>query len=107
VAVVDAEMGLVLRLTSYIGDRPVRRCELRDITPMASELTIDIPPGLPVTEETGPGGDARPPGGPYRVDFPWKAAGAAAGQAATNVAKGVAKETAKAAGDFLRRLTDR
>jgi hypothetical protein len=111
VAVVDAGTGLVLRLTSYIGDRPVRRCELRDITPMAGELTIDIPPGLPVTEETGPGGDARPPGGPYRVGFPWKAAGAAAGQAATDVAKGVAKgvakETAKAAGDFLRRLTDR
>jgi hypothetical protein len=106
VAVVDAETGLVLRLTSYIGDRPVRRCELRDITPMAGDLTIDIPPDLPVTEKPGPG-DGPPPGGPYRVGFPWKAAGAAAGQAATDAAKGVAKEAAKAAGDFLRRLSDR
>ena len=59
VAVVDAGTGLVLRLTSYIGDRPVRRSELRDITPMAGDLTIDIPPDLPVTEDpvrarTGP-----------------------------------------------------
>jgi hypothetical protein len=106
VAVVDAETGLVLRLTSYIGDRPVRRCELRDITPMAGDLTIDIPPGLPVTEKPGPG-DGPPPGGPYRVSFPWKAVGAAAGQAATDVAKGAAKEAAKAAGDFLRRLSER
>jgi hypothetical protein len=107
VAVVDAGTGLVLRLTSYIGDRPVRRSELRDITPMTGDLLIDIPPDLPVTEETGPGGDGHRPGGPYRVGFPWKAAGAAAGQAATDVAKGVAKEAAKAAGDFLRRLSDR
>jgi hypothetical protein len=119
VAVVDAELGLVLRLTSYIGDRPVRRCELRDITPLAGDLPIDIPPDLPVTEDPGPGrgprpagnrgpaGDGLPPGGPYRVAFPWKAAGAAAGQAATDVAKGVAKEAAKATGDFLRRLSDR
>jgi hypothetical protein len=119
VAVMDAELGLVLRLTSYIGDRPVRRAELRDITPLAGDLAIDIPPDLPVTEDPGPGGDRGPagdgpsagdgptPGGPYRVAFPWKAAGAAAGQAATDVAKGVAKEAAKAAGDLLRRLSDR
>jgi hypothetical protein len=106
VAVVDAGTGLVVRLTSYIGDRPVRRCELRDITPMAGDLTIDIPPDLPVTEKPGPG-DRPPPGGPYRVSFPWKAVGAAAGHAATDVAKGAAKEAAKAAGDFLRRLSDR
>jgi len=107
VAVVDAETGLVLRLTSYIGDRPVRRCELRGITPIAGDLTIDIPPDLPVTEDPGPAGGGAPLGGPYRVGFPWKAVGAAAGQAATDVAKGAAKEAAKAAGDFLRRLSDR
>jgi len=105
VAVVDAETGIMLRLTSYIGDRPVRRYELRDITPVAGDLTIDIAPDLPVTEETGPGGHLR--SGPYRAAFPWKAAGAAAGQAAAGVATGVAKEAAKAAGDFLRRLTER
>jgi hypothetical protein len=105
--VVDAGTGLVLRLTSYIGDRPVRRSELRDITPMAGDLTIDIPPDLPVTEDPGPGADGSPPGGPYRVAFPWKAAGAAAAQDVADVAKGVAKEAAKAAGNFLRRLSDR
>ena len=105
VAVVDAETGIVVRLTSYIGDRPVHRFELRDITPVAGDLTIDVPPDLPVTEETGPGGHPR--GGPYQTGFPWKAAGAAAGQAAAGVATAVAKEAAKAAGGFLRRLTER
>jgi hypothetical protein len=106
VAVVDAETGIVLRLTSFIGDRPVRRCELRDITAAAGDLTIDIPPGLPVTGETGPRDD-RYPRGPYRTGPPLKEAGAAAGQVAAGVAKEVAKEAAKAAGNFLRRLSDR
>lgn len=60
-----------------------------------------------MTEDPGPAGGGAPLGGPYRMSFPWKAAGAAAGQVAAGVAKGVAKETAKAAGDFLRRLSDR
>jgi len=107
VAVVDVETGLVLRVTSYIGDRPVRRCELRDITPSADDLVIDIPPDLPVTEENGPDTDGDPPRGPYRTGLPLKEAGAAVGQAAAGVAKGVAKEAAKAAGDFLRRLSER
>ena len=106
VAVVDAETGLVLRLTSYIGDRPVRRCELRDITTTTGDLTIDIPPDLPVTEETGPGAD-RHARRPYRTGLPLKEAGAAAGQAAAVVAKEAAKEAAKAAGGFLRWLSDR
>jgi len=97
----------VLRLTSYTGDRPVRRFELRDITPMAGELTIDSPPDLPVTEDPGPAGGGALLGVPYRVGFPWKAAGAAAGEVTAAVAKGVAKEAAKAAGNFLRRLSDR
>ena len=105
VAVVDAETGILLRLTCYIGDQPVRRYELRDITPVAGDLTIDIPPDLPVTEETSPG--EHPRSGPYRAAFPRKAAGAVAGQAAAGVATGVAKEAAKAAGDLLRRLTER
>jgi hypothetical protein len=106
VAVVDAETGIVLRLTSYIGDRPVRRCELRDITATAGDLTIDIPPDLPVTEGTGREAD-RHPHGPYRTGLPLKEAGAAAGQAAAGVAKEAAKEAAKAAGGFLRWLSDR
>ena len=35
VAVVDAGTGIALRLTSYIGEQPVRRCELRDTTATA------------------------------------------------------------------------
>lgn len=54
VAVVDAGTGIVLRLTSYIGEQPVRRRELLDTTATAGDFTIDIPPGLPVVEETGP-----------------------------------------------------
>ena len=103
VAVVDAETGIVLRLTSYIGEQPVRRCELRDITATPGDFTIDIPPGLPVVEETGPFGDEGHRGGPHRVGVPLKVVGAAAGQVAT----GVAKDAAKAAGNFLRRISDR
>jgi hypothetical protein len=103
VAVADAGTGIVLRLTSYIGDQPVRRCELRDITATAGDFTIDIPPGLPVVEETGPSGDEHHRGGPHRVGVPLKAVGAAAGQVAT----GVAKDAAKAAGNLLRRISER
>jgi hypothetical protein len=99
VAVVDAATGIVLRLTSYIGEQPVRRCELRDTTATGGDFTIDIPPGLPVVEETGPFGDEHHRGGPHRVGIPLKVVGAAAGQVAT----GVAKDAAKAAGNFLRR----
>jgi hypothetical protein len=103
VAVVDAGTGVLLRLTSYIGEQPVRRCELRDISATAGDFTIDIPPGLPVTEETGPLGDEGHHGGPHRVGIPLKVVGAAAGQVAT----GVAKDAAKVAGNFLRRISDR
>jgi hypothetical protein len=103
VALVDTETGIVLRLTSYIGEQPVRRCELRDTTAAPGDFTIDIPPGLPVVEETGPFGDEGHRGGPHRVGVPLKVVGAAAGQVAT----GVAKEAAKAAGSFLRRISDR
>jgi hypothetical protein len=103
VVVVDAGTGIVLRLTSYIGEQPVRRCELRDVTATPGDFTIDIPPGLPVVEETGPFGDEGHRGGPHRVGVPLKVVGAAAGQVAT----GVAKEAAKAAGSFLRRISDR
>ena len=35
-------------------EQPVRRRELLDTTATAGDFTIDIPPGLPVVEETGP-----------------------------------------------------
>lgn len=103
VAVVDAATGIVLRLTSYIGEQPVRRCELRDTTATAGDFTIDIPPSLPVVEETDPLGDEHHRGGPHRVDIPLKVVGAAAGQVATRVAK----DAAKAAGNLLRRISER
>jgi len=55
-AVVDAELGIVLSLTSYLGGRPVRRYELRDITggAGASDFRVRIPPGLRTEEETDP-----------------------------------------------------
>jgi hypothetical protein len=99
VAVVDAGTGVVLRLTSYVGEQPVRRCELRDVTAAPGDFTIDIPPGLPVAEETEPFEDEAHPGGPHRAGLPLKVVGAAAGQVATGVAKG--------AGSFLRRINHR
>lgn len=60
VAVVDAELGILLRLTSYLGGKPVQRDELRDITTTAGDFRVDIPPDLPVSEETGPTGRTGP-----------------------------------------------
>lgn len=48
VAVIDAELGIILRLTFYIGDKPVHRHELRDVTTSGSEFRPHIPAGLPV-----------------------------------------------------------
>jgi hypothetical protein len=56
IAVIDAELRVVLSLTCYIGDKPVRRYELRDVTVTDDEFRADLPPGLTVTEETYPGG---------------------------------------------------
>jgi hypothetical protein len=47
VAVVDADLGLVLRLTSYIGARAVQRLELRDITTHVDDFQVEIPPTCP------------------------------------------------------------
>jgi hypothetical protein len=99
VAVVDAELGILLRLTSYMGGEPVRRYELRDITTGPGEFRIDIPPDLPVCEETGPSGDARQAGPSQQASVPLKIASEVAGQ--------VAAEAAKAARNFLRRMTTR
>jgi len=52
VAVVDAELGVVLSLTSYLGGKPVRRYELRDVTATRpGDFRVNIPPDLPVEPE--------------------------------------------------------
>jgi hypothetical protein len=53
VAVVDAELGIILRLTSYIGDNPVQRYELRDVTTSVGDFRPRIPDDLPVAEQSG------------------------------------------------------
>lgn len=89
VAVVDAELGVILSLTSYLGGKPVRRYELRDVMSGAGDFGVDLPPDLhaePEPEHPAPMGDVTP----------LKLAGA--------VAQEVGKEAAKAARNFLRRL---
>ena len=88
VAVVDAELGIVLSLTSFLGGKPVRRYELRDVTAnRADDFRVDIPSDLRTEPEADPG---------PRGVTPLNVAGA--------VAREVAKEAAKAARNFLRRL---
>jgi hypothetical protein len=99
VAVVDAELGILLRLTSYLGDKPVQRFELRDITTGGGAFRVDIPAGLPTVGETGSFEAAREAGRPPPVNFPLHIAGTVARQAAT--------EATKAARNFLRRMDAR
>ena len=93
VAVVDAELGIVLSLTSFLGDKPVRRYELRDVVvAQPGDFRVNIPPDLPVEPATSySGADREPP-----PSTPLKLAGA--------VAQEVGKEAVKAARNFLRRL---
>ncbi len=56
--IVDAELGCLLRLISFAGDRPESWYELSGIgigtEPVpAAEFRLDIPPGVRVVEETG------------------------------------------------------
>ncbi len=51
VAHLDTGTGLLVRLTSYIGARPVQRLELRDLATDTSDFRVELPAGLPVTEE--------------------------------------------------------
>jgi hypothetical protein len=50
VAVVDAELGCLLRLTSYIGAKAVKRVELENLMSAAGDFQVDLPGDLPVTE---------------------------------------------------------
>jgi hypothetical protein len=50
VAVLDAEIGCIVRLTSYIGTKAVRRLELENLLPAAGDFHVDLPADLPVTD---------------------------------------------------------
>lgn len=55
-AVADAELGILLRLTSYTSSGPAIVTELRDISlaePDDGPFRIDAPPGVRVIEDTG------------------------------------------------------
>lgn len=100
-AVIDAELGIALRLTYYIGGKPVCHYELHDVT-TGSEFQVDIPAGLPVTEETGPYGEdprARPPH-PVSI-LP------GIGDIATHAARHAAAHAAKTARNLLNRMDHR
>jgi hypothetical protein len=93
VAAVDAELGIVLSLTSFLGGKLVRRYELRDVAATrAGDFRVNVPLDLPVEPESNPR-DADP-GHPATV--PLKMASA--------VAREVGQEAARAARNFLRRL---
>ena len=69
-AVVDAELGVLLRCISWSGTQPVLRYELRDIVPGPPEpgdFRPDIPAGMRVTEES----DDEPPPGPVNPVGVW------------------------------------
>jgi hypothetical protein len=99
VAVVDAELGILLRLTSYLGEKPVQRFELRDIITGAGAFRVDIPAGLPTVDETDSFEADREAGLPPPVNFPLRIA--------STVARQVATEATKAARNFLRRMDAR
>ncbi len=93
VAVVDAELGIVLSLTSFLGGKPVRRYELRDVAAtQAGDFRVNIPSGLRVEPEPWAGVSPE-----QRGVTPLRVAGV--------VAREVGKEAAKAARNFLRRLS--
>jgi hypothetical protein len=55
-AVVDAELGVLLRLTRYVDGKPATRTELRDVIPGPVEpgvFRLAAPPGVRVVEATG------------------------------------------------------
>ena len=87
VAVVDAEFGIVRRLTFYIGGKPVQRYELRGITASDEEFRADLPPGLTITEETGPRDDFRDGQPPPPPNLPLAIATAIGRQAAADAGK--------------------
>jgi hypothetical protein len=68
VAAVDAESGRPVRVTRYVGGKPMWCCELRDIGPDTSaDFGFEPPAGLRVVDE-------KPPEQPNPADFTAKAA---------------------------------
>ena len=65
VAVIDAELGVVTRLTSYAAGRPIARWDLRAVrvpAPMNPEdFRLTTPPGRRVQQEAGPFDEAPEP----------------------------------------------
>lgn len=52
VAIIDADTGLVMRLTYYISTRPVERYELRDVKPTdVGDFQVELPADRPTVEE--------------------------------------------------------
>jgi len=82
--IVDAESGILLRQTQYVGDRPAARCELRNLTspPRPGDFHVDAGPGLrEVSDSGGLFADSDLPG-------PVKVAATAAAVAATGAMAG-------------------
>jgi hypothetical protein len=98
VAVLDTELGIVRRLTFYIGGKPVRQYELRDITASDEEFQAEVPPGLTVTEESSPLSDF-PDGWPGPPNLPLAIA--------TAIGRQAAAEAGKAARTLLNRFQGR
>jgi outer membrane lipoprotein-sorting protein len=65
VAVIDAELGVITRLTSYAAGIPTARWELRDVrvpvSTSAADFRVTTPPGGRVEQETGPFDEAPEP----------------------------------------------
>jgi hypothetical protein len=62
--VADAELGVLLRYTTYSADQPVTRTELRDLRPLDDNTSFRIVPGpglRSVTDSGGPLGDRNLP----------------------------------------------
>jgi hypothetical protein len=97
VAVIDAELGIILQLTYWIGSKLVQRHELRDIT-TGGGFRVDIPAGLPVIDETQLSGDFRDPQTPHPPNIP---------SITSLAARHAAAEAAKAARNLLRRVDPR
>jgi hypothetical protein len=96
VAVVDAELSIVLSLTSFLGGKPVRRYELRDVTATrADEFRVNVPSGLRVEPDRWADAENTDPS--HLGSLPLKVAGA--------VAREVSREATRAARKFLRRFT--
>ena len=97
VAVVDAELGVILSLTSYLGGKAVRRYELRDVAATGAEdFRVNVPSDLRTEPETDRWASVRDADPRHQGVTPLKVAGV--------VAREVGKEAAKAARSFLRRL---